>query len=170
MIKYVDTKVVFKEVPNHITLALNISNCPCHCEGCHSPYLAEDIGTPLTLHNLMKLIQKHKGISCVAFMGGDSDISGINYYAEWIKKNTELEVAWYSGKSYEDLQNNINSKVINLKNFDYIKVGSYISKFGPLDDINTNQRFFKVLHLSKHILVDHTYEFWEINLKNIYDY
>ena len=47
MLKYVDTKIVFREVPDEITLCINISNCPCHCKGCHSPYLAEDIGTVL---------------------------------------------------------------------------------------------------------------------------
>ena len=48
MLKYVDTKVTFAEVPDEISLCINISNCPNHCEGCHSPYLAEDIGTELT--------------------------------------------------------------------------------------------------------------------------
>lgn len=47
MLKYVDARVVFQEIPDEITLAINISNCPCHCKGCHSQYLAEDIGKPL---------------------------------------------------------------------------------------------------------------------------
>ena len=44
MLKYVDAKVVFAEVPDEVTLAINISNCPCQCKGCHSSYLAQDIG------------------------------------------------------------------------------------------------------------------------------
>ena len=44
MLKYVNTEITFSEVPDEITLCINISNCPCHCKGCHSPYLAEDIG------------------------------------------------------------------------------------------------------------------------------
>ena len=44
MLKYVDTKVTFAEVPNEISLCINISNCPCKCHNCHSSYLAEDIG------------------------------------------------------------------------------------------------------------------------------
>ena len=47
MLKYVDTKVTFSEVPDEISLCISISNCPNHCKGCHSPYLAEDIGKPL---------------------------------------------------------------------------------------------------------------------------
>ena len=55
MLKYVDAKVVFAEVPDEVTLAINISNCPCHCEGCHSSYLAEDIGDILDVKSLDKI-------------------------------------------------------------------------------------------------------------------
>ena len=37
--KYIDTKIVFSEVPDEITLAINISGCPIHCADCHSKYL-----------------------------------------------------------------------------------------------------------------------------------
>ena len=47
MLKYVNTDIVFQEIPDEVTLAINISNCPCHCPGCHSHYLWEDIGLPL---------------------------------------------------------------------------------------------------------------------------
>lgn len=57
MLKYVDTKVVFRELPDEITLAINLSGCPCHCEGCHSPYLAGDVGTELDYAALEKLIK-----------------------------------------------------------------------------------------------------------------
>ena len=49
MLKYIDTKVTFAEVPNEISLCINISNCPCNCKGCHSSYLAEDIGNSVFL-------------------------------------------------------------------------------------------------------------------------
>ena len=35
-IKYVIDEVVFREFPDEVTLALNISGCPNHCPGCHS--------------------------------------------------------------------------------------------------------------------------------------
>ena len=70
--KYVDTKVVFSEIPDEITLAINISGCPVKCSGCHSKYLWEDVGEPLNSDSLHHLIENHKGITCVAFMGGDS--------------------------------------------------------------------------------------------------
>ena len=36
--------VTFSEFPNEISLCINISQCVCNCSGCHSSYLAEDIG------------------------------------------------------------------------------------------------------------------------------
>ena len=54
--KYADSKVVFSEVPDEITLAISISNCPGTCKGCHSPWLREDIGEPLTVIALYELL------------------------------------------------------------------------------------------------------------------
>ena len=48
MIKYKETQVTFSEVPDEISLCINISNCPHRCKGCHSPYLQEDVGYELT--------------------------------------------------------------------------------------------------------------------------
>lgn len=159
MLKYVDTKVVFAEIPNEITLAINISNCPCHCKGCHSPYLAEDVGEYLKMSTLLHLCDRNEGITCVSFMGGDSEPGGVNFLASVIKiMKPELKTAWYSGKSEID-QN------IDLKNFDYIKVGPYIEEKGPLNNPNTNQRLYEVNRLSKlpdrFSLKDITYKFWK---------
>ena len=66
--KYVDTKIVFQELPNEITLAINISGCPCACIGCHSSYLSQDIGESLTKEALQQLIRKNKGITAILFI------------------------------------------------------------------------------------------------------
>ena len=76
--KYVDTKIVFQELPNEITLAINISGCPCACIGCHSSYLSQDIGESLTKEALQQLIRKNKGITAILFMGGDANPAYIN--------------------------------------------------------------------------------------------
>ena len=73
MVKYVETFIGLREVPDEIALCINISGCPNHCEGCHSSYLAEDIGTELTFEELEKLIKQNSGISTICFMGGDND-------------------------------------------------------------------------------------------------
>ena len=152
MLKYVDTKVVFQEVPDEITLAINISNCPCHCEGCHSPYLAEDIGEPLDLQHLTNLIDSNKGITCVCIMGGDANPSEVDDIAQDIKEYYHsLKVGWYSGR--QEL-----SKDIELSNFDFIKLGPYKEEFGPLNSRTTNQRFYKV---SDGELINITSKFWK---------
>lgn len=157
MLKYVDTQVVFAEVPDEITLAISISGCPCHCKGCHSAYLAEDIGEELTHKVIDTLIRSNNGITCICFMGGDSNPLYIDFLAEYIKKHyPNIKVAWYSGKDtlYDKL---------DLWDFDYIKLGPYKEEYGPLDRRTTNQRFYKVVHTStgKSKLCDITYKFWK---------
>lgn len=157
MLKYVDTLVTFQEVPNEITLCINISNCPCKCEGCHSSYLAEDIGTVLDENVLDLLIKGNKGITCVSFMGGDINPSHINTLAKYINKyHSPLKVCWYSGR--QEL-----SKDINLWYFNYIKLGPYIQKLGPLNNRTTNQKFYKVFHFTNGTskLIDVTHLFWK---------
>ena len=156
MLKYVNYEVVFAEIPDEISLAINISNCPCKCPGCHSPYLAEDIGERLRYDNLISLIHKNKGITCVAFMGGDADPLSVNAYASIIKEQfPSLKVAWYSGR--QEL-----SKDIELSNFDFIKIGPYVEQFGPLNNPNTNQIMYKVVHENgKNILLNITNKFWK---------
>lgn len=156
MLKYVDTKIVFQEIPDEITLAINISNCPCHCEGCHSSYLAEDVGTPLDKSELTSLIESNKGVSCIAFMGGDSEPNQINLLAKYIKDKHELKVAWYSGR--QEL-----SKEIDLMNFNFIKLGPYNKERGPLNKRTTNQKFYKVFHFTtgRCELIDITHKFWK---------
>ena len=156
MLKYVDTKVTFSEVPDEISLCINISNCPCHCKNCHSSYLAQDIGTELTFNEVRKLIKKNSGISCIAFMGGDSEPERVNALASFITNHYQLKVAWYSGR--QEL-----SKEIDLQNFDFIKLGSYKEEFGPLNSKTTNQRLYKV---SDGELIDITSKFWKHETEN----
>ena len=160
MLKYVDTLVSFSEVPDEISLCINISNCPCHCINCHSSYLAEDIGENLTLDTIYKLIDSNEGITCICFMGGDSSPKEIDMFARCIKDLYDIKVAWYSGR--QEL-----SKYINLKCFDFIKLGPYIEEFGPLNSKTTNQRFYQVIKshyedgTSGYELLDTTYKFWK---------
>lgn len=150
MIKYVDTLVTFSEVPDEITLCINISNCPCHCKNCHSSYLAEDIGEKLTLDKIYKLIDNNEGITCICFMGGDSSPKEIDMFARCIKDLYDIKVAWYSGR--QEL-----SEDINIEFFDYLKLGPYIEELGPLTSKTTNQRFYKVINNK---LEDITYKFY----------
>lgn len=155
MLKYVDAKVVFAEVPDEVTLAINISNCPCQCKGCHSSYLAEDIGTKLTFSELRRLIKHNSGISCIAFMGGDSEPERINALASFVTNHYQLKVAWYSGR--QEL-----SKEVDLHNFDYVKLGPYIKDKGPLNCRTTNQVLLEIEVVQDRVFTkDITAKFWK---------
>lgn len=155
MLKYVNYEVVFAEIPDEISLAINISNCPCKCPDCHSPYLAEDIGSLLTPRKLKEIIEENKGITCVCFMGGDLEPHYINTLARLIKETTDLKVGWYSGRQ-------MLSRDIDPEWFDFIKLGPYHAEFGPLNDPNTNQVMYKVVHENGHsVMFNITSKFWK---------
>ena len=151
MLKYIpeDVSVVFREIPDQICLAINISGCPHRCPGCHSPYLRENLGEYLTTNIISSLIKRNYGITCILFMGGDADKEYIKELASYVK-TLGLLVGWYSGEDSLDLD--------YYKNwFDYIKVGSYKKELGPLNGKTTNQRLYKI---SKDCVKDITYLFW----------
>ena len=158
MLKYLNTQVTFSEIPDEITLCINITGCKIGCKNCHSSYLAEDIGEELTLDKIYKLIDNNEGITCICFMGGDSSPKEIDMFARLIKDLYDIKVAWYSGK--QEL-----SKDINLSNFNYVKLGPYIEELGPLNSKTTNQRMYRVAYnhyddgTSGYELEDITYKF-----------
>jgi anaerobic ribonucleoside-triphosphate reductase activating protein len=136
MVKYTNTQVVFQEVPNKISLAINISNCQNNCRGCHSPYLKKDIGTELTIDELDKLIDTNDGINCVVFMGEGNDQGCLISLAKHVREryNNTISTALYSGR--EEVEWEL------YEYFDYIKVGPYIPEMGPINKTTTNQRFY----------------------------
>lgn len=136
--KYYNYDIVFQEVPNEVTLAINISNCPNRCEACHSPHLWEDVGVILDENELDVILSRYADdITCVCFMGGDGSKDEVEKLAAHVRKTTGLKVAWYSGR-YD--------KPLNINNFDYIKLGPFIPDKGGLKSKDTNQRFFKVIN------------------------
>ena len=150
MLKVASFDIVFQEIPGEVTLALNLSNCPCHCPGGHSPHLAEDIGEPLTDDLLDGLLARYGSmITCVAFMGGDSDPDEVVRWAEYVRP---LKTAWYSGRT---------SFPRNPRALDYLKLGPYIESLGGLKSPNTNQRLYKRVGDEWQ---DITSSFWKKNL------
>ena len=162
MLKYTNTDIVFQEIPDEVTLAVNLSGCPCHCPGCHSKYLWGNEGEPLTDEALDHLLASQpSGVSCVALMGGDAEPAEVDGIATRLKeRHPKLKTAWYSGRS-------ILAKEVNLDHLDYVKLGPYLSHLGPLKSPKTNQRLYLVQHRrdtepgNANTLHDLTPHFWK---------
>ena len=134
MLKYVDYDVVFQEIPDEVTLAINLSNCPNHCVGCHSPQLMRNIGKDLTEDELHGLLGVYgRDITCVCFMGGDQDPAYVAQLAQYIHTK-KLRTAWYSGRTHFPAE---------PESFDYVKLGGYVEALGGLKSPTTNQRFYR---------------------------
>lgn len=151
MIKYKDIYIVFEEIPDQITLAINITNCTGRCVGCHSPELRADLGCELTENVLDEMIARNYGINCVCFMGEGTDPERIVELATHIKRVHGFKVAIYVGveECYQPYWGV----------FDYIKLGPYMPEFGPLNSRTTNQKMWKCNDARE--WEDITHMFWE---------
>lgn len=137
MIKYVNTEVVFEEIPDEITLAVNISNCQNNCPGCHSAYLKQNIGEELTETAVDGLIEKNRGITCFCFMGEGNDAESLKKLILYInEKYPNIKVGLYSGR--EDVDDDF-----FWDNLNYLKIGPYKEELGPLNKETTNQRLYR---------------------------
>lgn len=139
MIRFIEeeTSVVFEEIPDEITLCLNITNCQNNCKGCHSPHLKQNIGSLLDFRRFDELLEKNGGITCLCFMGEGNDEKGLKEAISYLKeKYPEIKVALYSGRSEI-------TDPFYWKNLDYLKIGPYMEEFGPLNKPTTNQRMYK---------------------------
>ncbi len=142
MLKYADYDIVFQEVPDETTLAINLSLCPNRCKGCHSEYLQGDAGEQLTTEVIDFLIDKYGSlITCISLMGGDNDPLAVAQMARYIRQKN-LKVAWYSGRS--ELPD-----TVKATDFDYIKLGPYIESLGGMDKPTTNQHLYKITENGK---------------------
>lgn len=132
-LKYIGTSIVMQEIPDEISLAINISGCRHQCEGCHSSYLWEYKGRYL-LDDIAELLLRYDGlITCVCIMGGDQNIDELNGCIEAVQ-SSGYKCGLYLGCD------NIPD---GLKVPDYIKIGHYDKKCGGLDSPTTNQRMYK---------------------------
>ena len=149
MLKYNGYEIVLQEIPDEITLAFNICNCPRHCEGCHSEYLWGDSPTILK-DDVMDIIKEHLDeISCVCFMGGDQELDELLHITVDIKfQFPQLKVGLYSGADQ--------LPPLTLSIFDYIKIGHYDKERGGLNSKTTNQQMFRM----NFTLEDITWRFW----------
>lgn len=141
MLKYVNYDIVFQEIPDEVTLAVNLSGCPVGCPGCHSSFLKGDVGDELSSAVLDRLLEKYgRDITCLCFMGGDGAPQEVAALAAYLKEKTlgRLKTGWYSGR--QELPEGVDPSV-----FDYVKLGPYVQEKGGLGSSTTNQRLYKVV-------------------------
>ena len=140
MLKCYSYDIVCQEIPDEISLAVNISGCPNRCPGCHSPWLWEDQGKEMSEELLSQLIGQYSAaITCFCFMGGDADPSMIRHMSLWIKsKYPYIKTAWYSGREQVP-------EGFDLNCLDYIKLGPYIEALGGLKSPTTHQALYRIL-------------------------
>ena len=148
------TSVVLEEIPDRVSLAVDISNCRGNCVGCHSPFLKKNIGRELTPEVIDRLVADNFGVNCFLFLGEGRDPEELLDLAAHVR-SLGLEVAVYSGRdTVEDIFWNY---------FDYIKLGPYRPECGPLNSPTTNQRLYRVENARP---VDITARFWHRGLEN----
>lgn len=162
MVKYCSTAITFAEVPDEVSLSIQITNCQNHCVGCHSPFLRDDFGEDL-VKDLPFLLEKYQDqITCVCFMGEGNDILGLQECIDLVKAKG-LKTCVYSGEDSGEY-----SWYLNL---DYLKTGSYIAAYGGLNERTTNQRMYKItdtIEKNKTFtkFEDITYKFWAKDLED----
>ncbi len=139
MIKYVPemTSVVMEEIPDRVSLAVDISNCRGNCIGCHSPFLKKDIGQELTPEVIDRLVADNFGVNCFLFLGEGRDPEALLDLADHVRSKGLL-AAVYSGR--EEVEE------VFWDHFDYIKLGPYRPEYGPLNSPTTNQRLYRNTH------------------------
>jgi len=137
-LKYLTTDIVFQEVPNEVSLAIDITGCPHKCEGCHSNMLWKDVGDIL-INDLDNLIAPYSNlITCVCFMGGDQNMTELISLCRKVQIKYNLKTCVYSGG------NDVSIFKECITYLDYLKIGSYVKKLGGLDSSTTNQKFYKI--------------------------
>ena len=139
MLKYVNHDIVFQEFPDEVTLAVNLSRCPCACPGCHSTYLWGDNGEELTEERWLALVEQYgRTITCAALMGGDNDPSRVLHLLSLLREtHPQLHTGWYSGRT--ELPYGFDA----LNAPTYVKLGPWREACGPLSSPTTNQRMYR---------------------------
>lgn len=140
MLKCYSYDIVCQEIPDEITLAVNISCCPNRCPGCHSPWLWSDEGEDMTEEMLSALIDRYSSaITCFCFMGGDAEPFEVERLSRWIRQRYgHLRTAWYSGREAIPVG-------FDLSVMDFVKTGPYIAERGGLKSPDTNQALYRIL-------------------------
>lgn len=139
MLHYANNDIVFQEFPDEVTLAVNLTGCPCRCPGCHSEYLWGETGEALTDARLLELVDYYgRTITCVGLMGGDAEpLEVLRLLAMLRRERPHLRTGWYSGRQ------ELPKGFADYPAPDYVKLGPWRQELGPLSSPTTNQRMYR---------------------------
>lgn len=141
MLKYTNTQITFREVPNLVTRCFSISNCGGHCTNCHSPELQGDNGEELTKEVLINYFEKDKDTAdCYVFLGDGNDPKSMVELLKTCKEH-KMKTCLYLGHWYISYPN-------YLDYLDYLKLGNYDNNLGNLECNTTNQRMYTIKNIT----------------------
>lgn len=133
--RYLRATIVFQEIPDEVSLAIEITGCPNHCPGCHSPELQEVRGSEITPELLTHWEQTQgRYITTYLFMGGDHYKDELIQLLGWAHQQGKL-TGLYSGAAGMDPD--------IAAHLDYYKTGPYEEARGPITQPGTNQQLWK---------------------------
>ena len=137
--KLYDVTTSFTEVPNRVSLCFWFSGCTSGCDGCHTPWLVEDVGKRTTTEEILETIARYDGmINAVCCLGGY--ISVIIGCVDIVHQQTDHTICWYTENQLKTVA--VARGGILLFQLDYVKVGTYNKDLGGLGSKTTNQRFY----------------------------
>lgn len=142
------------EVPNEMSLCIYISGCTNRCHNCHYPELQIFEYGNILRKSYLPLTELYSSYAtCVCFLGEganrNEEHTEFKDYCR-IANGFGIKTCLYSGR---------NTQIEEwMQIFDYIKLGNYNEKLGPLDKPTTNQRMYKK---TDDFYIDITSEFWK---------
>lgn len=134
---YLSRQIVFREIPDEVSMSYLITGCSYRCPVCHSAdSWSEKAGKLLNLETLSAHLQKYKQwITCVLFMGGEWHEQELIQFCQ-LARRENLKTALYTGAEQV-------SPAL-LACLDYLKTGPYVQKLGGLDSPHSNQKLINV--------------------------
>ena len=134
---YLSRQILFREIPEEVSLSYLITGCPVRCSDCHSKdswnLRAGQLLSPDRLR--ADLAKYSKWITCVLFMGGEWQAEQFLLLLQ-IVRESGIKTALYTG--LEDVGPELKVKL------NYLKTGPYRAELGGLDSASTNQKLIEV--------------------------
>lgn len=152
---YYNPQITFREVPDEISLTFP---CLCyekeHCSlDCNSKFCWKenwkDKLNILHCEVIEEYYLHNNGVTCITIMTSLCFFYLKNILRKFKLKYPGIKTCLYIGKDWEELIFTKDFREFDFGVLDYVKIGRFKKEYGPLDNPNTNQRFYKINHTQK---------------------